>query len=169
MKVERFADHPFDIVTFILSLLALFVGWLERAPVIKWFWPRAWDRRRMARRASTDDGPVALEHPMTDLEPLQKTLEKILSRFDDLQSGQGATDDRLSRLEQWRKNHEDVPSMNMHQQQRVDALLTSLEGAVATLQARNDAPSTGCERCHVLEEATHRFLSRARAIHDRKV
>ena len=66
-------------------------------------------------------------------------------------------------------NHEDVLSMNKHHQQRVDALLTSLEGAVTTLQARDDAPSTGCERCHVLEEATHRFLSRARAIHDRKV
>ncbi|PLB40190.1 uncharacterized protein BDW47DRAFT_123703 [Aspergillus candidus] len=168
MKTEPAANHIFDIVTFIISLISLLEGWLERVPGIKWLWPRAWDMRRMPQRASTNDGSVALDHLRTDLESSQE-FDKVLSRLEDLQSGQKVVLERLTVLENRLKDREDELSMNEHQQQRVDRLLSSLEGAVATLQARNDASSTGCERCHVLEEATHHFLSRARAIQDRKV
>ncbi|PKY01650.1 hypothetical protein P168DRAFT_321228 [Aspergillus campestris IBT 28561] len=168
MKTEPAADHVFDIVTFIISLISLLQVWLERVPIIKWLWPRAWDMRRMFRRASTDDGSVALDHLRTDLERSPE-LKKVLSHLEDLQSGQQVVLERLTDLENRLKDREDELSRNGHQKQRVDRLLSSLEGAVATLQARTDAPSTGCERCHVLEEATHHFLSRARAIQDRKV
>lgn len=168
MNIEPVADHILNLLTLFIFLVSFLKGWLERVPVIEWLWPRAWDRWRASRRATTDDDSVALEHLMTELGPLQETMEEILTRLDGLQSGLRAVDDRFSRLEGWLMNHEDVLSMNKHQQQRVDALLTSLGGAVTTLQARDDAPSTGCERCHVLEEAIHRFLGRARAIHDRK-